>query len=77
MCPYTDALQADSLSAKIAAHLKDPTGRWAIEYWPTGEGVDVVAARACRGGIAQGLGEMRQLGTMLLCDKAKQLVRGL
>lgn len=74
MCPYTDALQADNLSDAIARH---KAAGWAVQYWPTSRGLDVVALRRDDDAVKRGDYGMRQLGTMLVCDKAAQLVKSL
>jgi hypothetical protein len=70
MTPYTEAMAASNASAAAAAHTAD---RICLQYWATSEGLDVIQVER----TPEGYGEITQLRTLHLCDRAKALVRGM
>ena len=74
MTGYLEGLAADNASGLAANTVAE---RWMTQYWQHSEGLDVVRMRrAPASDTACSTDRMEQIGTMLLCAKAAEVMRG-
>lgn len=74
MTSYLQALTASNASDAI---VQAKAEGWTLQYWQHSDGLDVIAERATpEDAPAIGMGDFKQLHTMLLCPKAAAAFRG-